>query len=367
MTQPVQLAHSSRGAFVENVHLGHVVISDLQGVVESWGDPQQVVLPRSSAKMIQALPLVASGAARAFGLGSDRLALACASHEGAPLHVSSVEHWLRDLGLSTGDLLCGPQPSRDKSLKMQMIREDQPPCALHHNCSGKHAGFLTLTRHLQAGPDYVAPDHPVQRAVLEAFETVTGAPSPGFGIDGCSAPNFAASLADMARAMAWFATAQGRQDGLSQAAARLVQAMMAHPDLVAGDGRACTALMRAAQEPVAVKTGADGYFVAILPQRGLGVALKIADGSTAAANCAITAILARLGVVDPDTPALARYLTPPVRTSCGAQVGALRPDPALLALGTGPQAQDSGVQDFGARDFGAQRSGAQRRPGAFST
>ncbi|MFW2542871.1 asparaginase [Primorskyibacter sp. 2E107] len=330
MTAPALLAETFRGPFLENAHYGHAVISDGLGVVEAWGEAEAVVLPRSSSKMIQALPLVASGAADHFGLTEKQLALACASHEGAPEHVSAVSDWLHDLDLGEADLRCGPQPSRDSTLKLQMIRDSEAPCRLHNNCSGKHAGFLTYGKFIKAGSDYVDPDNPVQRACREMFETVTGQDSPGFGIDGCSAPNFATTVAAMAKAMAWYATAHTREDTLSVAGARLVGAMYKHPGMVAGRGRACTLLMQAANQPVAIKTGADGYFVAILPQQGLGVALKIADGTTRASESAIAAILVKLGVVDAEHPDVTRFLCPELRNWDGMAVGQVRPAPGLM-------------------------------------
>ena len=331
MTAPELLAESFRGPFLENTHLGHAVISDSRGIVQAWGNPQAVVLPRSSSKMIQALPLVTSGAADKHGLTERQLALACASHQGADQHVSAVSAWLKDLGLGESDLRCGPQPSRDKGLNLQMIRDGEAPCQLHNNCSGKHAGFLTLGRHLGAGPEYIDPDHPVQKTGLDAFETVTDLQSPGYGIDGCSAPNYATTVQAMSRAMAWFATAHSRDDSLSRAGARLAAAMYAHPEMIAGEGRACTVLMRAANQPIAVKTGADGYFTVILPQQGLGVALKIADGTTYAAESAVTAILVRLGAVSAEHPAVQRFLSPEIRNRRGVPAGQVRPASTLLA------------------------------------
>ncbi len=320
-----------RGPLAESWHAGHAVICDAKGaVVEAWGNPKAQVLPRSSAKMLQALPLVSSGAARAFGLDRPQLALACASHQGAPEHVSAVTDWLTHIGQSASDLRCGPQPSRDKTLRLEMIRGGQTPGRILNNCSGKHTGFLTLARHLSAGPEYCAPDHPVQQACRAGFEEVTGEISPGFGIDGCSAPNFVTTMQGMARAMAFFASAATRHDVQSRAASTLVEAMIAHPRLVAGQGRACTLLMQAASEPVALKTGAEGYFVAILPERQLGVALKIADGATRASECAIAAVLVRLGALDPGHPDVARFLCPEVRNWDGLVTGRIQPVPGVF-------------------------------------
>ncbi len=329
MAGPVEMAQVWRGDFLECVHMGHAVVCDASGaVVKAWGDPDLVVLPRSSSKMIQALPLVESGAADAAGLGSEHLALACASHNGATIHVERVRAWLAARGLGDDDLRCGGHIPNDPEQAKCIICGTGKPDQVHNNCSGKHAGFLTLGQHLGAGPDYVAPDHPVQKAVLDAFESVTRETSPGFGIDGCSAPNFACSLAGMARAMAWFARA-GEGNVRERAAHRLRQAMMAHPALVAGEGRACTELMRATEGRVALKTGAEGYFIAILPEQGLGVALKMMDGQTRGAESAIASILIELGALDPVHPMAQRFRNAVISNCRGVAAAEVRPGGAF--------------------------------------
>lgn len=325
MKQGVPMVEVWRGGFAESVHFGHAVVCDRQGnIVFSLGDPDAVILPRSSAKMIQALPLIESGAADAAGLGTEHLALACASHQGAPDHTGRVSRWLNDLGLGDADLRCGPEFPRDEETAHAMIRAHGHPCQGHNNCSGKHAGFLTLTRHLGAGPDYVDPDHPVQIAVRGTFEEVTGQASPGYGIDGCSAPNFATSVAGLARAMSVFAAAGSKGSARDKAASRLRDAMMAHPGLVAGEGRACTELMRAMEGAGALKTGAEGVFVAILPGPCLGLALKIDDGATRASECALAALLVQFGALDPNHPATILRRNPPITNRRGMVTGELR-------------------------------------------
>lgn len=326
MVAPVPMVEILRGDFLESVHSGHAVVCGADGeIVEAWGDPHAVVLPRSSSKMLQALPLVESGVADARGLTGEHLALACASHNGAPIHVEKVNAWLKDIGCGDDDFRCGPQESRDDTLRLEMIRAHQEPCRVHNNCSGKHAGFLTLSQHLGGGAEYCQIDHPVQQACLSAFEEVTGETSPGFGIDGCSAPNHAVTLHGMARAMAFFAAAEEGGDTRQDAAARLRNAMMTYPELVAGEGRACTELMRACGGRVALKTGAEAFFIAIIPEKKLGVALKIADGTTRGAEAAIAAVLVKLGVLDPAHPAAQKFMTPKIRNWDGLVTGAIRP------------------------------------------
>lgn len=330
-TAPENFTEIWRGEILESVHQGHGVVCHANGdVLHAWGNPDAIVYPRSSAKMIQALPLIESGAADAFGLKDDQLALACASHNGADIHTTRVRHWLQALGLSDQDLRCGPQSPQDKSCRHALIRSGDQPCQFHNNCSGKHAGFLTLSQHLGAGSEYVDADHPVQSAGLSAFDEVTQYQSPTFGIDGCSAPNPATTIHAMARAMAFFAAAKIDGTTREKAAARLRNAMMTFPELVAGEGRPCTRLMRATGGKAALKTGAEGYFIAIIPEQQIGVALKIVDGTTRAANCAIAAILVKLGVLDPNHPEAQAYINEPIRNWRGLQTGWMRPAAALM-------------------------------------
>ena len=323
----VEMIELWRGGLLEGVHRGHAVVHDGRDVVAAWGDPGKVIFPRSSCKMIQALPLLESGAADAAGLQPEQLALSCASHNGAVIHSTKVGAWLAGIGLGESDLRCGCHMPWDKDENRRLTCSDHKPNQLHNNCSGKHAGFLTWTRHAKAGPEYVEIDHPLQQAIRQATAEVTGEDPAGYGIDGCSAPNFAGSITGLARAMAAFAQPGG--DARGQAMARLVQAMTAYPELVAGEGRACTELMRAMGGRVAVKTGAEAVFIAIIPEKKLGVAVKIEDGGTRASEAAITALLVQLGVLDKDHPVVGKYLTNPMKNWRGIEVGGLRLAPGF--------------------------------------
>lgn len=333
MNEPAKLVELRRNGILESTHRGHVVVCDASGVIAEWGNPAEVIFPRSSCKMLQALPLLESGAAAAAGLGSDHLALSCASHEGGHIHTDLAQKWLEGIGLSEADLRCGTQLPHDFEAVAELRQKPESPCQLHNNCSGKHSGFLTLNKHIGGGSEYIELDHPVQKAVREAFEDMAGAVSTGWGIDGCSAPNFTCAVGDLARAMAKMANPDSLSQARSKAAKRLVQAMIDHPLLVAGKGRACSALMAASGGKAAVKTGAEGVFVAILPTRGIGIALKIEDGSTRASEAAIAALLVRLGVANADDPRVGQYLFRPENNRRGIKVGEISVADKLFCRG----------------------------------
>lgn len=313
-----------RGGLLESTHLGHAVICDAKGIVAAWGNPEAVIFPRSSAKMLQALPLIETGAADARGLSQAHLALSCASHRGAQVHVDLAGRWITDLGLSESDLRCGAHEPGDLTERDRLIRAAEKPCQLHNNCSGKHSGFLTVTQHLKAGPEYIEIDHPLQKAIRAATEEVTEETSAGWGVDGCSAPNFAMSVGALARGMAKFATAQEGHGAREDAMYRLSRAMAAHPHLVSGEGQACTELMRAMDGRVAIKGGAEAVYIAIVPEKGLGIALKVLDGGYRASEAAVAALLAKIGVLDPAHPAAVKRMAGVQRNWRGLETGFYR-------------------------------------------
>ena len=322
----VPLVELWRGARLESLHRGHIAIwRHGTGLIGGWGDADAMIYPRSSSKMIQALPLVESGAAAAQGLSREQLALACASHNGAAIHTERVTRWLADLGSDEAALRCGTQEPSDIEARDALIRAGARPDQRHNNCSGKHCGFLALSRHLGGGPEYLELDHPVQRAIRETWDALTDRPADaGYGIDGCSAPNFVTPLAGLAKAMAAFAAADADGGVRQGAMVQLRTAMMAHPDLVAGEGQACTRLMRAAAGRAAVKTGAEAVFVGIVPEQHIGIALKISDGGTRAAEAAIAAILVSLGVLQADDPVALAYTANTLPNRRGIPTGSTR-------------------------------------------
>lgn len=325
MTNPV-LVEVIRGETIENRHRGVIAVARPDGVVQAVGDIDRLIFPRSSYKILQALPLVESGAARAAGLQSRHLALACASHEGAREHTQTVEAWLHGLNLAETDLECGIQEPNDKAEAARLRQSGEKACQLHNNCSGKHAGFLTTAQHLRAGiRGYTDPSHAVQRAAQEAIASLCDCSAPlAFGIDGCSAPNFAVPLRGLALAMARLAAPQIAGLGATRAAAAesLRDAMRDHPFLIAGEGRACTLLAEATGGRAIVKVGADGVYTGIIPERGIGFAMKIEDGSIPAVEVLCAALLRASGLAN--GPVVDRLANPRIHNRAQREVGQIR-------------------------------------------
>jgi L-asparaginase II len=337
MDDPV-LVEVTRGNRVESRHRGAIAILDAEGTVHTaLGDIDRPVFPRSAVKSIQALPVVESGAADAFGFGEKELALACASHSGEPAHVALAASMLERAGLDGTALECGAHWPNRQEVTVALARSGAAPTALHNNCSGKHSGFLSVCSH--CGIDhhgYVRMDHRLQDMVRDAMEGVTGA-SHGLdnsGIDGCSIPTYSIPLKSLAHGFARMATGVHLGPKRAAAARRLFSACMAEPFYVAGTDRACTRIMEAGKGRVFVKTGAEGVFCAAVPELGLGIALKCDDGAGRAAESVVCAVLARL--LDDEaglSGKLMELARPCLRNWNGIEVGGVRPVFTLASQG----------------------------------
>ncbi|MCB1491288.1 MAG: asparaginase [Rhodobiaceae bacterium] len=326
-TNPV-LVEVTRGGIVESRHRGSIAIANDSGaIVTAIGDVGRAVFPRSSVKAFQALPLVETGAADAFGFTEKELALACSSHIGEDDHVATARAMLAKAGLDETALECGPQwpalPGDIAALHAAKGTWD----TVHNNCSGKHSGMLALARHLGvATAGYVKRDHPVQATVRQALEEMTGAAlaTAPCGLDGCSIPTYAVPLTGLATGFARFATGAGLAPVRARAVARLRDACFAHPEMVAGTGRFCTEVMRLLPGRAFVKTGAEGVYCAAFPTRGIGIALKCDDGTTRASEAMMTAVVLHV-LADELTSDEAERLKlvglPPITDRWGAPAG----------------------------------------------
>jgi len=318
-----------RGARVESRHRGAGAIVDADGaVVLAFGEIDEPVFPRSAVKALQALPLVESGAAETLLLSEAEIALACASHSGAPVHVETAAAMLAKAGLDAASLACGVHWPLGEDASRALSRAGRAPSQLHNNCSGKHAGFLCLA--CASGWEtggYEQAAHPVQRAAKAAIEDVTGAAlgEDVCATDGCSIPTYAIPLRALALGFARLATGAGLASSRAAAAKRIFAAVATNPAMVAGEGRFDTEVMRLFGPRVFVKTGAEGVYCAALPELGLGFAVKADDGATRAAQIMIAALIGRmLPGGESERRRLAPFASPILRNWNGVEVGALR-------------------------------------------
>ena len=324
------LVEATRGDRVESRHAGSAVVIDAHGaVLFQAGDIDAPVYTRSTVKALLALPLVETGAADRLGLSDAELALACASHVGETLHVETAASMLHKAGKQPGCLECGVHWPTSRAGRRSLLEAAAEPSALHNNCSGKHAGFVCLA--VDSGvalPGYVRPEHETMRRVTAALADMTGArlDDSNRAIDGCAIPTYAIPLRALALGFARFGAGIGLHPDRQRASSRLRAAVAANPLLVAGPGRFDTRVMQAFGQAVFSKMGAEGTHVVSLPDLGLAIAVKCADGASRAAELVTASLLSRHSPATPEQQALLQTLTrPPLRNWNGTPVGALRP------------------------------------------
>jgi L-asparaginase II len=350
MSEPFPaLTEVRRGAIVEAVHHGSIVAVEPDGgLVARLGDESMIASTRSVIKPIQAIPVITSGAADRFNITSREIAVICASHEGEPMHTEAVAGILGRLGLDAGALLCGAHRPYSEETAARLDRLGDPFTSLHNNCSGKHCGMLATAVH-QGLPldDYVSPEHPVQQAIIGVFRRISGlGPEIPMAVDGCSAPTFGVPLLSLALAFSRLANPwstnhgdaryidpdRGLSSNEAVAIKWIVAAMTAYPEMVGGTtGRLDTDLMKATHGKLISKIGAESvHAIGILPNarfpRGLGIAIKIEDGSKRALMPTVIETLSQLEILDEaEQAALIEYHRPVVTNHRKVCVGEIRP------------------------------------------
>jgi L-asparaginase II len=329
MESPI-LAKVIRGDTVESVHRGHFIVLDGEGkTVAEAGDPDTVTFYRSSCKFLQAMPLIISGAADAFGYTEPEIALACASHSGQKRHVEVAASMLAKIGLDETALHCGTHMPFYRPEAERLMREGKQPNALQNNCSGKHSGMLAVAKKVGADvATYERLENPVQQQILDVISKFTEIPRDeiAVGSDGCCVPNFAVPVRAMAKS---FVNLVSRADSfgreITDAAHRIITASLDHPELIGGTDRLDTQIMQSAPGKVLSKVGADGVWLGgVLPSEqwpsGLGIAIKIEDGDDYGGRpVVVIQILRQLGILVVED--LAEISPMPIMNRRGEKVG----------------------------------------------
>ncbi|RFU48536.1 asparaginase [Paraburkholderia sp. DHOC27] len=347
-------ATTFRGDAVENSHVAHVAVVDAEGrLLYAFGDPARMTLARSAAKPAQALAVVETGALERFGFDDADLALMCGSHNSEERHIERTRQMLAKSQASEADLRCGGHPPLSEAVYRAWIKRDFTPGAVCSNCSGKHAGMLAAAQAIGAGrADYHLPGHPLQARVKHTVAQACGLPDDAvqWAIDGCNLPTPAFPLDRLARLYASLADAASRAatgtvSARETALAHIYRAMTTYPELVAGEGRFCTALMRAFEGDLVAKVGADAcYGIGVranaqtqrLGAHGaLGIAVKVEDGNATVLYAIVAELLGQLQLgTETQRAALAAFRTPPMRNTMGVETGRLAVTVALEPAGT---------------------------------
>lgn len=316
----------TRGGIEESAHAVRFAAADAEGaIVASGGDIEQLTFLRSSAKPLICAVVVGSGAADHYKFTDAEIALAAGSHSGEPFHVAAARSMLAKAGLTEDDLRCGPHAPYNVQAALDLAAAGIEPGRIHNNCSGKHAGILALAMHLGAGPaGYLDAAHPAEFAILDGCAEMLGVPRASFaiGVDGCGIPVIATPLSTAARFFAKFAAPKRFAPKWGDALVRVRDAMMAHPEMVAGTGEFDTDLMRVTPGDVVAKGGAEGYHASAALRQGIGLCAKIVDGnSRAVAPFVVERLLAFGAITNEQADVLSGYRRKIVKNRAGTVTG----------------------------------------------
>ncbi|MFH1891537.1 MAG: asparaginase [Candidatus Zixiibacteriota bacterium] len=298
------LAYTTRGNGVESVHYGSIAVTDNQGrLLHYAGDPEWNTFTRSSAKLIQAIPVFESGAVDKFGFTISGQAIMCGSHNGSPRHAAQTKENLDKIGIDESYLKCGVHPPSEYKVKDILPRSDEVFSPLQHNCSGKHSGQIALAIQMGCDPArYLEFDYDVQQRVFEAVCQVYEM-NPGdvkIGTDGCSLPNFGMPLKNMAIAFANIITGRTSVTGREKVFERIVTAIQTDPFMVSGDKRFDLALMQALPGKIICKVGGEAVECVGIAEKGWGLAAKVSDGNVRALYPVVVEALRKLEILPDD-------------------------------------------------------------------
>lgn len=325
-----ELVHVYRGKYVESIHYGSVAVVNTQGeVVKSVGDPEFRTFIRSSAKPIQALPIIFSGAAEKYNLTTKEIAIMCASHNGEDVHVETVRGILQKIGVPEEKLDCGVHLPYHKPSADKLVKAGIEPTPIYCNCSGKHTAMLTLCAYYGWDVDnYIDINHPLQQLMLDVISDITEVPRDEvwLGIDGCGVPVFGLPLKNMALAYAKLSQPETLPLKYQQAARVITEAMHTYPLMVGGTGRICTDLMEVMDGKVFAKAGAEGVYCVGFVGQGLGLAVKVDDGNSRGRSVVVLKAMEDLGLISAEELAqLETHRHPVVKNHHQTVIGEIKP------------------------------------------
>ena len=329
------LLESIRGNTVESFHRGVVcIVNDKNEIIYSLGDVNQIAFPRSAMKLFQHIPFLMSNYGQE--IKDKELAIMCGSHNGEKKQTNLTKEILEKYNLSPNQLKCGAQLPELKEDKIELYKNNELPTALHNNCSGKHAGFLSYSNLSGKNIDsYLDKNHPLQQEILEICAAFYEYKKEDINIalDGCSAPIFSFPIFNMAIAYRNLVSPSGELSKYQQACQRIVKACTKHPYFVGGTKRYCTQLMEIAGDRVVGKTGADGIYCIGLIKEKIGIAIKIDDGKMGPQYHVAHSLLKQLGILrNEELKALKEFENPEILNYAKNKVGELKIADKLATL-----------------------------------
>jgi len=313
----------TRSGFTESTHRGVAVLINSSGeILQEWGNSNTLIYPRSALKPIQSLNLYKDGVAKALGLSDDLIALTTASHHAENIHQKMINNWLKKINLKEKHLSCGPSWPWNIKDQFKAHSKYKVKRKIFHNCSGKHCGHLAVSKYKNLPiKNYQNKDHPIQKDLIKLIEDLSKYKIKNIGVDGCTLPNPLIPLKKFAFAMAQLADYK-KLNEYSTIAKRIFDSCVKFPEITGGSKSINSILTKLSKGKIFVKNGAEGVFVAIIPEQKSALAVKIIDGASRAAEVAIAGLLSELKIINNEK--INKIKKIPIKNSANQIIGSMK-------------------------------------------
>ena len=313
----------TRSNFTESVHHGVAILINSSGeVLREWGNSNILIYPRSALKPIQSLNLYKDGVAKALNLSDDFIALTTASHHAENIHQKMIKNWLKKINLKEKHLSCGPSWPLNIKDQFKTHTKYKVKRKIFHNCSGKHCGHLAVSQYKNLPiKNYQNKDHPIQKDLIKLIEDLSKYKIKNIGVDGCTLPNPLIPLKKFAFAAAQLADYKKLNEH-SAIAKRIFDSCVKFPEIAGGSKSVNSILTKLSKRRAFVKNGAEGVFVAIIPEKKSALAVKIIDGTARAAEVAIAGLISQLKIINNDK--IEKIKKRSVKNSAGQIIGHIK-------------------------------------------
>ncbi len=317
------MAEVTRNGFTESTHYGVAVLINSSGeILQEWGNSNRLIYPRSALKPIQSLNLYKDGVAKALGLSDDLIALTTASHHAENIHQKMINNWLKKINLKEKHLSCGPSWPWNIKDQFKAHSKYKVKRKIFHNCSGKHCGHLAVSKYKNLPiKNYQNKDHPIQKDLIKLIEDLSKYKIKNIGVDGCTLPNPLIPLKKFAFAVAQLADYK-KLNEYSTIAKRIFDSCVKFPEITGGSKSINSILTKLSKGKIFVKNGAEGVFVAIIPEQKSALAVKIIDGASRAAEVAIAGLLSELKIINNEK--INKIKKIPIKNSANQIIGSMK-------------------------------------------
>ena len=319
----VKMVEVTRSDFTESIHHGVAVLINSSGeILQEWGNSNALIYPRSALKPIQSLNLYKDGVAKALGLSDNLIALTTASHHAENIHQKMINNWLKKINLKEKHLSCGPSWPWNIKDQFKAHSKYKVKRKIFHNCSGKHCGHLAVSKYKNLPiKNYQNKDHPIQKDLIKLIEDLSKYKIKSIGVDGCTLPNPLIPLKKFAFAMAQLADYK-KLNEYSTIAKRIFDSCVKFPEITGGSKSINSILTKLSKGKIFVKNGAEGVFVAIIPEQKSALAVKIIDGASRAAEVAIAGLLSELKIINNEK--INKIKKIPIKNSANQIIGSMK-------------------------------------------